>query len=192
VPFTVDVRDGLLELRNDGGGSVVLNGFTIGLADWLITARVGARGAIPGVPKTALTVDCGAIGFYGPFLEQLGLCAPGLPMRVFGGAQMRPYRGGVQRPPAPVGTVSFAREGDDLVAHLAGSTVRAARHSVAVLALNARTGAPVPLAYGTGTTRTTDAAGNVDSVRIPLAGHTGPLRAVLMVDAYPAARGQVR
>jgi hypothetical protein len=32
----------------------------------------------------------------------------------------------------------------------------------------------------------------VDSVRIPLAGHTGPLRAVLMVDAYPAARGDVR
>ena len=192
VPFTLDVRDGLLELRNDGGASVVLNGFTIGLVDWLITARVGARGAIPGVPKTALTVDCGAIGFYGPFLEQLGLCAPGLPMRVFGGAQMRPYRGGVQRPPAPVGTVSFAREGDHLVARIAGSTVSAARHSVAVLALNARTGAPVPLAYGTDTARTTDAAGNVDSVRIPLAGRTGPLRAVLMVDAYPAARGDVR
>jgi PQQ-like domain len=192
VPFTLDVRDGLLELRNDGGASVVLNGFTIGLADWLITARVGARGAILGLPKTALTVDCGAIGFYGPFLEQLGLCAPGLPMRVFGGAQMRPYRGGVQRPPAPVGSVSFAREGDDLVARIADSTVSAARHSVAVLALNARTGAPVPLAYGTATTRTTDAAGNVDSVRIPIAGHGGPLRAVLMVDAYPAARGDVR
>jgi len=78
------------------------------------------------------------------------------------------------------------------VARIADSTVSAARHSVAVLALNARTGAPVPLAYGTATTRTTDAAGNVDSVRIPIAGHGGPLRAVLMVDAYPAARGDVR
>jgi hypothetical protein len=90
-----------------------------------------------------------------------------------------------------VGDVTFAREGDDLVAHIAGSTVSAAAHSVAVLALDARTGAPVPLAYGTDTTRTTDASGNVDSVRVPLAGHTEKLRAVLMVDAYPAARGAV-
>jgi outer membrane protein assembly factor BamB len=191
VPFTVDARGGLLDLRNDGGASVVLNGFTIGLADWRITAAVDAGGRIAGPPKTALTVDCGQIGFYGPFLEQLGLCAPGLPMRVFGGAQMQPYRGGVQHAPPRVGAVRFAREGDDLVAHIDGSTVSAARHSVAVLALDARTGAPVPLAYGTGTTRTTDAAGNVDSVRVPLAGHAGPLRAVLMVDAYPAARGAV-
>jgi hypothetical protein len=88
--------------------------------------------------------------------------------------------------------VSFTREGDDLVARIDGPTVSAARHSVAVLALDANTGAPVPLAYGTGTTRITDAAGNVDSVRISLAGHAGPLRAVLMVDAYPAARGDVR
>jgi len=191
VPFTLDVREGLLDLENDGGASVVLNGFTIGLANWSIRARVGARGTVPVPPKTALTVDCGKIGFYGPFLEQLGLCAPGLPMRVFGGAQMRPYRGGVQHAPPPVGDVTFAREGDDLVAHIAGSTVSAAAHSVAVLALDARTGAPVPLAYGTDTTRTTDASGNVDSVRVPLGGHTGKLRAVLMVDAYPAARGAV-
>ena len=67
----------------------------------------------------------------------------------------------------------------------------AARHSVAVLALDARTGAPVPLAYGTDTTRTTDAAGNVDGVRVPLGGRTQKLTAVLMVDAYPAARGPV-
>ena len=68
----------------------------------------------------------------------------------------------------------------------------AADRSVSLLALDAGSGAPVPLDYGTATTRTTDAAGHVTSVRVPLGGRgRGPLRVYLMVDAYPAARASL-
>jgi outer membrane protein assembly factor BamB len=193
VPFTASVDRGLLTLSNTGGASVVLNGFAIGIAEWRIAARLARpAGAVAGDPRMTLTVDCGRIGFYGPFLEQLGLCARGRPMRVFGGAAIRPYAAGVQRAPTGVGTVSFARAGGALTARLSGSRLRPADQSVSLLALDARTGTPVPLDYGTATTRTADAAGHLESVRVPLGARgRAPLRLYLMVDAYPAARGSL-
>ncbi|MQA72799.1 MAG: PQQ-binding-like beta-propeller repeat protein [Solirubrobacterales bacterium] len=193
VPFVAKYDHGLLTLSNSGGATFVLNGFGIQTEDWRIDARTNSSGRVLGTPETDITVNCADVAVYGPFLEQLGLCAQGRPLRIFGGAAMAPYEGGVQRPPGGVGAVSFSRQGETLVADLTGSRLKPSERSVALLAVDARSGAPLPLDYGTQTTRTTDAAGNLRRVSVPLTAGTGtgPLRVYLMVDAYPAARGKL-
>ena len=67
-------------------------------------------------------------------------------------------------------------------------------HVVSILLLDARSGAPVPLDYYRDTTLTTDAAGNIaratvtvtDGIPLPQ-----DLEAVVMTDAFPAARARL-
>ena len=62
-----------------------------------------------------------------------------------------------------------------------------------MLALDARTGEPVPLDYSYGTTRTTNPDGTVATVSVPFPAGQRParVRAYLMADTHPAARATV-
>ncbi|MFN8176105.1 MAG: PQQ-binding-like beta-propeller repeat protein [Solirubrobacteraceae bacterium] len=193
VPFRLRYDRGLLGLTGAPGATFELNGFENKTLFWRIAGRLDRRGAAIGAPRQALSINCADIGFYGVALQGLGQCTKTRPMAVFGAALLSPEGSGVQRRPAGVGRVSFGVHAGRLEARLAGSALRPARQSLAVLALDASTGEPLALDYSYGTKRETDSSGRVTQVSVPLSGRVPRLiRAYLMVGAYPAARGAVR
>ena len=191
-----------LEVTNDGGAVTFLGtGFAIQFnlirlpfEFFRMATRVDAEGNALASPTLNVSAVCGGITFYGQFLQQLGFCNPQTDvLTVFGGAELRPYAGGVQQAPAGVGTVGFAPSAGGLTATLTGTSVRTDEHSVGLLLFDAATGMPLPLDYGFTTTRTTDATGVVETVTVPFGSVTPPasVRAYLMVDTYPAASAVV-
>ncbi|MFN8131528.1 MAG: PQQ-binding-like beta-propeller repeat protein [Solirubrobacteraceae bacterium] len=193
VPFVARFDRGLLTLENAGGATFELNGFENEAEFWRITARTGRGGAAIGTSGTALAVDCAKIGFYGQALQDLGMCAPGRPMQIYGGAELRVPGAGTVRAPAGVGTVRFVRDGGRVVATLSGSRLRPATDALSVLLVDAASGRPLPADYSYGTQRTANPDGTAATVSVPLP--AGPLpasvRAYLMAGAYPAARATV-
>jgi hypothetical protein len=87
--------------------------------------------------------------------------------------------------------VTFASSGDAITATVTGSSVQISQHLAAVLVVDASTGQPVTLEYGTGTTRTANSNGTLASVSVPTKGVTLPaqMEAFLMIDTTPAAQG---
>ena len=193
VPFVARYDHGLLTFENTAGATFELNGFENEAGFWRITARTDRRGAAEGTSGTAIAVDCAKIGFYGQALQDLGMCAPGRPMQIYGGAELSVPGTGVQRAPSGVGTVRFARAGDRIVATLAGSRLRPAATNLSLLLLDPATGLPLPADYSYGTERTMNRDRTVATVSVPLpvAGRPAAIRAYLMADAYPAARATV-
>ena len=83
--------------------------------------------------------------------------------------------------------MQFWADDDGLRAQIANSSLRADACSVALLAVNARTGLAVSLEYGTTTERVVDGDGNVTSVFVPW-GDANPgeaVRVYLMCDTWP-------
>ena len=82
-----------------------------------------------------------------------------------------------------------------VTATLVGSTIKPADKSLGILLIDAATGHPVSLQYGLSTTRSTNADGSVKSVTLTLKSKK-PLphavRVYLMVDTYPAAKGNLQ
>ena len=66
-----------------------------------------------------------------------------------------------------------------------------AQHLASLLVVDASTGLPVTLEYGTGTTRTTNADGTLASVSVPTKGVTLPaaMQVLLIVDTTAEAQG---
>ncbi len=196
VLFPLEVRHdgGLLTLANQGGFAIEFNAIRIPFALFRIATRIDERGAALTSPAINALTPCAGITFYGQFFQQLGYCNPDTDLLdAFGGAELAPYGTGVQEAPAGVGTVEFAADSTGVTATLAGTTLRADMRSVSLLLVDTTSGRPVSLDYGFTTTRTLAPDGTIASVRVPVpAGQvTGALRAYLMVDAYPAARGVV-
>ena len=193
VPFVVRKDHGLLTFTNAQGTTVELNGFQNNVDRWQISARVDPRGRALETTGTALTVNCGGIGVYGAALQQLGACASGRPMTIFGGADLSPNPGAsVQTDPGGIGALQVAREGDRLVARLAGSKIDPSAKNIGLLVIDAATGVPLPLDYSYGTQRTADADGHLTSVSVPLTGSLpASVRAYVMLGAFPATMATV-
>jgi hypothetical protein len=193
LPLVVDYQSGLVTLANTAGLTVNVQNVNIPLSSFRISAHVAADGtAADGAHLSGSTV-CANIPTYGAFLEILGFCNPQNDvLTVLGGADMAPYGTGTATAPTGVGTVTFSATGAAVTATLAGSTISAADHVVSVLLVDAATGNPITLSYGLMTTRT-PASGPLATVSVPISGMSLPkqLRAYLMIDAYPAARGMV-
>ena len=133
---------------------------------------------------------CGGIPFYGPFLQQLGLCNPQTDViRVLGAANVAQRTDLVA--PQLGGTSTFASSASGITATLTGSSLVLAQHLVSVLALDAATGQPVTLPYGTGTARTANTDGTLASVTVPTTGAALPasMDLYLMVDTTAVAHG---
>jgi hypothetical protein len=188
-PFEVTHDGGALTLTGTGF-AIEFNLIRLPFEFFRIAGRIDAEGAAIRSPALNVSAVCAGITFYGRFLQQLGFCNPQTDvLTVFGGLELQPHAGGVQQPPAGVGTVAFSASATGVVATLSGTSLRADQHSVALLLLDAATGKPVALDYGFTTERTTDAGGLVETVTVPFgSAPPGSVRAYLMVDAYPAAR----
>jgi len=190
----VTYEGGLLTLANGGGFAIEFNAIRIPFDFFRLATRVDAEGRALESPALNVLTPCAGIEFYGTFFRQLGFCNPDTDiLNAFGGTELAPLGDGVQQPPARIGTVTFAADAGGVSATLAGSTLRADAHSVAILLVDAATGRPVSLDYGFTTRRTVASDGTVSGVWLPSGGHTMPaaVRAYLMVDAYPAARANV-
>lgn len=191
VAYTATARNGLLNLSDAGNSAINLNGFNIQTAHWRWAASLAAGGRAIADPITTLEVNCAKIGFYGPFLEQLGLCGASRPMQIFGAAEMRRASDGLTRAPEGVGRVTFTRQGDAVTARISGSSLRVANNAFGVLVTDHR-GQPLPLPYGTGTTVTGTSSGTVSQVSVPALGlGARAARAYLMVGSAVAAGGPV-
>jgi outer membrane protein assembly factor BamB len=190
-PLEATYDGGLLTLANDAGFAIEFNRIRLPFDFFRVATRVDAGGTAVTSPAINVLAVCSGITLYGVFLEQLGFCNPQTDiLDVFGGADLGPHESGIQQAPAGVGTVAFAADAGGVTATLTGSTLTATDHSVGVLLVDVATGKPVSLDYGYVTTRTPDADGHVESVRVAFTRAAVPdtVRAYLMVDAYPAAR----
>jgi hypothetical protein len=191
VLFPFDVtHDGGALIFFGTGFAIEFNLIRLPFEFFRIATRVDTQGNALASPALNVSAVCGGITFYGEFLRQLGFCNPQTDLlTVFGGAELRPHAGGVQQPPAGVGTVVFAASPTEVTATLTGTTLRADTQSVALLLVDAVTGTAVPLDYGFATARTTGPTRFLETVRVPFGTVTPPasVRAYLMVDAYPAA-----
>jgi hypothetical protein len=149
-------------------------------------------GAASGTAELEGSAICGQIGFYGPFLEQLGLCNPQTDVIRMLGAANTTERTDLAVPPA-TGSVAFAMSSSAITATLTGSATKPSAQLVSILAVDASTGLPVSLQYGTGTTRTTNPDGTLATVNVPTMGVTLPeqMRVYLMVDTTVGAHGML-
>ncbi len=189
-PLQVAYDGGLLTLTNESGFSIEFNHLRLPFGFFRIATRLDAQGAALESPRLNVLAVCSGITFYGPFLRALGFCNPQTDvLDVFGGAELRPYQGGVAAAPAGVGTVSFAAQSGAVTATLVGSTLQASEHRLGILLIDAVTDNPVPLDYGYSTQQSADEAGDLETVSVTFARDQvpGQVRAYLMVDTYPAA-----
>jgi hypothetical protein len=189
-PMALSTAGDLATFDAASGLQVQIMSFTLPFQSFRLSLGFQPGGDATGTAQLTGSAVCGGIPFYGPFLEQLGLCNPQTDViRVLGAANVA-RRTDVAAPPA-AGTVTFDAGGDAITATLAGTSVKLAEHLAAVLVLDASTGQPVTLDYGTGTTRTANADGTLATVSVPTKGVTLPaqMKTILMVDMAPAATG---
>ncbi len=195
MPLSYTFEGGRLTLLNSDGLVVEVMNATIPFRSFRIAATLGAElSALDDAQLTGSTV-CAQVPFYGPFLQNLGLCNPQTDvLSVLGGAKLTPWKA----TPAQL-EATFALDAAEVSATVTTSTsspgknVKASEHVVSLLLVDATTGAPVSLDYGLKTTRDVDAGGNVAKVHVPVTGKTLPstMRAYLMVDVSPAATGSL-
>lgn len=189
-PLTLG-RDGdSVAFLNQGGFSLEALNATIQFQSFRMDGRLDAQGAVVGDLRMLVSTVCSEIPFYGAFLQGLGLCNPQTDLLLaYGASQFRPHLTGTHVAPAGVGAVTFQRDSRGVHATVAGSTLVAADHAVALLLLDGVTRAPVNVAYGLNTTKDANGGGQLTAVHLTPGTATLPasLQAVLLVDLYPVA-----
>jgi outer membrane protein assembly factor BamB len=191
-PMAYSAAGDLVTFDAASGLQVQIMSFTLPFQSFRLSLGFQPGGDAQATAQLTGSAVCGGIPFYGPFLQQLGLCNPQTDViRVLGAANVA-RRTDVAAPPA-AGTVTFASANDAITATVAGSSVKLAEHLAAVLVLDG-SGQPVTLDYGTGTARTANGDGTLATVSVPTKGVSLPaqMQAVLMVDMTPAATGAVQ
>jgi outer membrane protein assembly factor BamB len=190
IPMSFSLAGDLATMTAAAGIEVTVTSFTLPFQSFRLALGFVPGGATSGTAELVGSAVCGNISFYGPFLEQLGLCNPQTDLiRVLGAANTSRR---TDLPPAPAaGTVTFSSANGALTANVTGSSVKPSEHLAGLLAVDASTGQPVSLQSGTQTTRTTHADGTLASVSVPTKGATLPaqMRVYLMVDTTVGAKG---
>lgn len=190
-PFSYRYQGGLLTLVNEDGLELEIMSFVLGFDSFRVATRLDDKGVATRAADVQAGATCGDIAFYGPFLQQLGMCNPASDqLLAYGATLLEPWPHGADGPPEGLGEVSIAVEGSSVVATLSGSTIELASHSVALFLVHEATNKPLALPYGTTLEREADADGHLQKVTLPLgdAALPSPVRAYLMIDTTPAAR----
>ena len=191
-PLAFDLQDDQATFQAASGLEVQIMSFTLPFQSFRLAMGFDPGGAPAGAAELGGSAICGDISFYGPFLQQLGLCNPQTDViRVLGAANVAQRTDLVA--PQLGGTATFASSVGGITATVTGSSLVVAQHLVSVLVLDASSGQPVTLPYGTGTTRTADADGTLASVTVPTTGATLPasMDLYLMVDTTAVAHGSL-
>jgi outer membrane protein assembly factor BamB len=192
IPMAFDVSGDLVTMNAASGIQVTVTSFTLPFQSFRLALGFTPGGAASGTAELTGSAICGQIGFYGPFLQQLGLCNPQTDViRVLGAANTA-RRTDLPAVPA-AGMVSFASTSGGITATVTGSAVKPTEHLVGLLAADATSGQPVPLQYGTGTQRNAAADGTIASVTVPTKGVKLPakMNVYLMIDTTVGAHGSL-
>jgi outer membrane protein assembly factor BamB len=189
-PLAFDLASDLATMNAADGLQVDIMNFTLPFQTFRLSLGFLQGGAPTATSQLTGSAVCAQIPTYGAFLEQLGLCNPQTDViRVLGASNVA-LRTDIAPPPA-AGTATFAASADAITATVTGSQVMTAQHLASLLVVDASTGLPVTLEYGTGTTRTTNADGTLASVSVPTKGVTLPaaMQVVLIIDTTSVAQG---
>jgi outer membrane protein assembly factor BamB len=194
-PLDSTYANGLLDMQNQAGFNAEVMNATLSFDEFHLATRLLQDGTTQATPHLAVSTKCAGIQLYGPFLEVLGLCnAQTDLLSAYGAALLRPVGSGPAAAPSGVGTVALAYDSGKVTATYTGSSIKKSEHVLAILLVDATTGAPLSLDYGLKTTRTAGADGAVQTVTLDVTGAkaaTGKLRAYAMVDTYPVGSGVV-
>ncbi|MBW1876978.1 MAG: PQQ-like beta-propeller repeat protein [Deltaproteobacteria bacterium] len=181
-PVEVTWGEGGLVLQADGGMSLEVMNAALAIDQFRVSALLDSTGAAPSGAVVTARTACDGIPFYGVFLRRLGFCNPDTDvLHVFGASLLEPRGMATDIDPGPV---EMGLAEGRLQATLS-PPFALEDHRLALLALDAETGAPVPLAYGTHTR--VEASDGVVTVSVPATSLPPEVRVWLMVDCWPAA-----
>jgi hypothetical protein len=191
-PLAMTVASDAVTMNATSGVRIQVSNFALPFASFRVATTFIAGGETSGTAELAGSAKCGDIDFYGPYLQQLGLCNPQTDVIRFLAASNTRRRADLVAPTG-IGTATYAATASAITATLAGSTVKLAEHVVSLLAIDAATGAPVPLDYAFSTTATANADGTLATVSVATKGATLPtsMRVHLMVDTFSADQGTI-
>jgi outer membrane protein assembly factor BamB len=144
-PLQGRYRDDSL-LLSQRGLSLTFSFGDVPLRRFELRMQMGADRRARGASLTA-EVFCPEVPVYGPALIAIGLCNSDQVLPSSGTFITGPYRGAANRRPRGVRLASLGRDGDSVVARLAGRPLRASRHTAAILLTDAASGAVVALDY---------------------------------------------
>jgi outer membrane protein assembly factor BamB len=171
--------------------SVEVMNLAIPFQTFRMAVALASDGNASGPLRVTGTTVCGSIALYGQYLQMLGLCNPKTDLlSVVGAANYATASAGTPPTSTQLGTVSFASTASAVTVTLMGSQLLKSDHVAAILLIDPTTGVPVSLNYGIATRRTTDSAGHLATVILPLpAGMTFPpsVQAYFIIDLTPVA-----
>jgi outer membrane protein assembly factor BamB len=144
-PLQGRYRDDSL-LLSQSGLSLTFSFGDVPLRRFELRMQMGADRRARGASLTA-EVLCPEVPVYGPALIAIGLCNSEQVLPSSGTFLTGPYRGHANRRPRGVRLESLRRDGETVVARLAGAPLDASRHAAAILLTDAVSGAVVPLDY---------------------------------------------
>jgi len=189
-PMAFDTANDLTTMNAASGLQVQIMSFTLPFQSFRLALGFVSGGDAVLTGEIEGSTVCGSVPTYGPYLQQLGLCNQQTDViRVLGAANVT--RRTDLMPPPSAGTPSFATTGDAITATLTGSAVQVSEHLAGLLVVDASTGLPVTLPYGTGTTRTASSDGTLATVSVPTKGVALPasMQLYLMIDTTVGAQG---
>ena len=188
-PLTVSYEAGLLSLASRGRLDLEILNADIRFDTFRIAGRIGAGGRAHVSPALEATLTCAGLGFFAPFLRDLGFCNPDDDLMVaYGALDLDPYAFG-SGSPSTMGQVSWLGDLGRIEARFAATNLRADRHSFGILLLDPSDGLPLSLDYGRATHKNVTTDGLVDVVRLEFSPERVPetVEAILLVDTAPLA-----
>ena len=191
LPMEFNYNSGLLTLSSQRGMKLEVMNETLSFRTFRISARLDPNGAMADTPQVHASLVCADLGFFAPYLRDLGFCNPDTDiLNAYGAINLTPYAGGTQSTPAGLGNVTLSAVSNLAQAAFSGSSLKASEHSFGILMIDPATNRPVALDYGLETRKNASANGTIESVGITYENNDVPTQArvYLMVDAYPAAK----
>ncbi|MCX5867026.1 MAG: PQQ-binding-like beta-propeller repeat protein [Proteobacteria bacterium] len=191
LPLEFNYNSGLFTLSSERGMKLKVMNETLSFRTFRISARLDSSGAMADTPQVHASLVCADLGFFAPYIRELGFCNPDTDiLNAFGAFNLTPYAGGTQSAPAGLGNVTFTAGNNLARAAFSGSSLKASEHSFGILMIDPATNRPVALDYGLETRKNADDNGTIESVELTYENNDVPAQArvYLMVDAYPAVK----
>jgi hypothetical protein len=189
-PLALTTMGDTATMQSAGALHVQIMSFSLPFQSFRVGASFGANGDPKGHAEIAGSAVCGGIPFYGPFLQQLGLCNPQTDVIRMLGASNLQRRTDIVKPPS-AGTPTFSLGSSTLDVSIIGSQVKPSEHVVSLLAVDASTGQPINLDYAFGQTTKTNADGTLAGLSVTTKDVKLPtsMRVYVMVDTTVGAQG---
>jgi len=191
LPMEFNYDSGLFTLSCQRGMKLEVMNETLSFRTFRISARFDDNGETAGTPQVHASLVCADLGFFAPYLRDLGFCNPDTDiLNAYGAINLAPYSGGIQSIPTGLGNITLTAGSNLVRAAFSGSSLLASEHSFGILMIDPATNHPVALDYGLNNRKSSSAGGQIEIVELTYENDEVPAQArvYLMVDTYPAAK----